>query len=122
MRRVSAPAWTFGVNQVLDPYPGTIQAPTTPPPGTRYVAAEIEIDNGSDQGLAFTPVELRVRDAAGMEYRGGSAVGTEATVAVRNLNPGERSRGWVWFTVAEDAELVEIAYVGPQPQFRIALD
>lgn len=121
-RRVSAPEWAFGVYEVLDPYLGTIQAPPNPPPDTRYVGADIEIDNGSDQPLSFSPAEIRVRDGTGLEFRGGSAIGSEPTVAVRNLNAGERSRGWVWFTVAADADLVEIAYVGPQPQFRLALD
>jgi len=120
-RRVSAPAWTFGVLQVQDPYPGTIQVPQTAPPGTRYVAAEVEIDNASDQPLAFTPAEIRVRDAAGTDYRGGSALGTEPSINPRNLNGGERSRGWVWFTVAANATVVELVYLGPQPQFRVSL-
>jgi hypothetical protein len=120
-RRVSAPAWTFGVLQVQDPYPGTIQVPSSAPAGTRYVAAEVEIDNGSDQPLAFTPAEIRLRDEAGTEYRGGSALGTEPSINPRNLNAGERSRGWVWFTVAANATAVELVYVGPQPQFRVRL-
>lgn len=120
-RQVPAPAWTFGVLQVQDPYAGTIQVPQTPPAGTRYVAAEVEIDNGSDQSLAFTPAEIRLRDGAGVEYRGGSALGKEPSINQRNLNGGERSRGWVWFTVAADATAVELAYVGPQPEFRVPL-
>jgi hypothetical protein len=120
-QEIAAPDWIFGVVQFLDPYAGTIQVPQTPPAGTRYVAAEVEIDNDSDQPLAFTPAEIRLRDTNGVEYRGGSALGTEPSINQRNLNGGERSRGWVWFTIAADAKPVELVYVGPQPQFRVIL-
>jgi len=118
---VSAPSWTFGLIDLQDPYAGTIQVPQTAPAGTRFVAAEVEIDNASDQPLAFTPAEIRLRDDNGTDYRGGSALGTEPSINQRNLNGGERSRGWVWFTLPTDARLIEIVYVGPQPQFRIPL-
>lgn len=118
---VAAPNWTFGLLNVQDPYEGTIQMPQTAPAGTRYVAAEVEIDNASDQPLAFTPAEIRMRDDSGTDYRGGSALGTEPSINQRNLNGGERSRGWVWFTIPTGTRLVEIVYVGPQPQFRLSL-
>jgi hypothetical protein len=121
VQRVSAPAWTFGVVQVQDPYPGTMQFPQTPLPGTRYVAAEVEIDNASNLPLAFTPAEVRLRDEAGTDYRGGSALGTEPSISPRNLNGGERSRGWVWFTIPANTRPVQLVYVGPQPEFRINL-
>jgi hypothetical protein len=40
----------------------------------------------------------------------------------RNLNGGERSRGWVWFTVAAEARITSLVYIAPAPQFRIALE
>jgi hypothetical protein len=115
------PAWLFVVHLAHDPYAGTIQVPQELPDGTRPVAVEVEIVNDSDQALAFTPIDVRLRDAAGIDYRGGGAIGTEPTINPRNLNPGERSRGWVWFIVPEDAVPVEIVYVAPQPQFRVPL-
>jgi hypothetical protein len=115
------PDWQFVAHTVQDPYAGTMQAPATAPAGTRYVAAEVEVINNSDQALNFTPVDVRMRDAAGVDYRGGGAIGTEPMIGVRNLNPGERSRGWVWFTVPVDSDLVELVYEAPAPQFRIAL-
>lgn len=120
-QRATAPEWAFGIISVQDPYTGTIQVPQTAPAGTRYVGAEVEIDNSSDQPLAFTPAEIRMRDETGTDFRGGSALGTEPSINQRNLNGGERSRGWVWFTIPTETKLVEIVYVGPQPQFRIAL-
>ena len=115
------PAWTFTLHALQDPYAGAMQAPVEAQPGTRYVAAEVELRNDSDQALNFTPIDIRIRDAAGVEYRGGGAIGAEPMINPRNLNPGELSRGWVWFTLPEGASAIELVYVGPQPQFRIPL-
>jgi hypothetical protein len=117
-----APNWTFVVHNVEDPYSGDIQVPQEQPPGMRFVAAEVEVINASDQSLAFTPIDIRLRTLDGIEYRGGSAIGTDPTINPRNLNPGERSRGWVLFTIPEVGVAVELAYLAPQPQFRIALE
>ncbi len=116
-----APNWTFSVFRFQDPYAGAIQVPQEQPPGMRFTGAEVEIVNGSDQGLAFTPIDLRLRTLDGIEYRGGSAIGTDPTINPRNLNPGERSRGWVLFTVPAESEADELVYLAPQSQFRIAL-
>ncbi len=115
------PRWTFAVYVFQDPYPGEIQVPQDTPPGTRYVAAEVRIDNASDQPLNFTPADIRVRDTTGVEYRGGTALGTEPAISPRNMNVSERSRGWVWFTVAAEADLVGLVYAAPQPQLRVDL-
>jgi hypothetical protein len=119
--RVAAPSWFFVVHGIQDPYTGQMQVPQAIPLGMRYAAAEVEIVNDADQSLSFTPLDIRLRDDAGVEYRGGSAIGGEPMINPRNLNPGERSRGWVWFTLPEASNVVEIAYVGPQPQFRVPL-
>jgi hypothetical protein len=116
-----APEWTFVVHTVQDPYSGDIQVPQEQPPGMRFVAADVEVVNASDQSLAFTPIDIRLRTLDGVEYRGGSAIGTDPTINPRNLNPGERSRGWVLFTLPEESVAVELVYLAPQPQFRIVL-
>ena len=120
--QAEAPAWSFTLYVFEDPYQGEIQQPASPPAGTRYVAAEVAVDNASTQPLSFSPADIRLRDAAGTEYRGGSAVGTEPFLSVRNLNGGERSRGWVWFIVPDGAQIVGVAYYGPPPVFAIALE
>jgi len=120
-RTADAPNWSFVLHTYQDDYSGDIQAPQERPAGMRFAAAEVEIINDSQQPLAFTPIDIRLRSADGVEYRGGSAIGMEPTVNPRNLNPGERSRGWVWFTVPEGATASEIVYFAPQPQFRITL-
>ncbi len=118
---VEAPAWMFILHEIHDPYEGEIQAPPETPPGTRYVATHVEIVNDSDQALSVTPLDVRLRDEAGIEYRGGGAIGTEPSINPRSLNPGELSRGWVWFNVPADVRLVEVVYVAPAPQFRVPL-
>jgi len=120
-RTAGAPNWSFVLHAFQDDYSGDIQAPQERPAGMRFAAADVEIINDSEQPLAFTPIDIRLRSADGVEYRGGSAIGMEPTVNPRNLNPGERSRGWVWFTVPEGATASEIVYFAPQPQFRITL-
>jgi hypothetical protein len=121
MERVAAPSWFFIVHLIQDPYSGQMQVPQAIPAGMRYAAAEVEIVNEANQSLNFTPLDIRLRDDAGIEHRGGSAIGGEPMINPRNLNPGERSRGWVWFTLPEATSVVEIAYVGPPPQFRVPL-
>lgn len=116
-----APAWTFAAHTIQNPYTGTMQVPAEAPAGSRVVAVEVEVTNDADQALNFTPVDIRLRDDAGQEFRGGAAIGTEPMISPRNLNPGERSRGWVWFIVPEATVPVELVYVAPPPQFRIAL-
>jgi hypothetical protein len=118
---IGAPAWSFALHVVQDPYAGQMQVPQAPPAGTRYVAAEVEVINDSNQALNFTPVEIRLRDQAGVDYRGGGAIGAEPMIGPRNLNPGERSRGWVWFIVPVAARAVEIVYLAPAPQYRVPL-
>ena len=117
----TAPEWTVSVAALQDPYAGQIQAPENPPAGVRFIAAEIVIDNASDQALNFTPADIRLVDGTGIEYRGGAAAGTEPFLGVRNLNGGDRSRGWVWFMVPENAGIAELIYVAPTPLFRIPL-
>lgn len=116
-----APAWSFAAHTVQDPYAGTMQVPAQIPAGTRVIAIEIEVTNDATQALDFTPIDVRLRDDTGQEFRGGAAIGTEPMISPRNLNPGERSRGWTWFIVPEATVPVEVVYVAPQPQFRVPL-
>jgi hypothetical protein len=117
--RIGMPAWWLTVETFQDPYAGVVQQPAQPPPGTRYLATEVVIENASNQGLNFTPADVRLRDATGQEFRGGTAVGTEPFIAPRNLNGGERSRGWIWFTAPAGAQIVEIVYVAPPAELRV---
>lgn len=119
--RVTSPQWVFELHEVQDPYAGTMQIPAEVPAGQRVLAIEVEVSNDSEQPLDFTPLDVRLRDAAGVEHRGGAAIGAEPTINPRNLNPGERSRGWVWYVVPEATEPAEVVYVAPPAQFRVSL-
>ena len=119
---VSGPTWNFILFTFQDPFTGQVTRPETPPPGTRYVAADVAIDNASDQSLNFwTLGAVRLRDSAGVEYEAGSTVGTEPRLSTQNLAGGERARGWVWFTVPADARLTTLVFIGPAPEFRFSL-
>jgi hypothetical protein len=117
-----APAWSFTLIVFLDPYEGEIQDPVEVDAGSRVVGAQVAVDNGSDQALNFFIGDIRLRDTAGMEFRAGTARGAEPRIGSRNLLPGERSRGWTWFLVPTDSELVQLTYIAPAPEFRIDLD
>ncbi|HEU0114035.1 MAG TPA: DUF4352 domain-containing protein, partial [Thermomicrobiales bacterium] len=120
--RADAPRWTFTVLLYQDPYAGKLSRPTEPEPGTRYIFAEVVIDNGSDQPLDFAISDVRLVDVQGVEYPASSSVlGSEPKLTGQNLPDGERTRGAVWFAVPTDARFNEIKFNGPSPRFVVPL-
>ncbi|HEX5497695.1 MAG TPA: DUF4352 domain-containing protein [Thermomicrobiales bacterium] len=120
--RADAPRWTFTVLSYHDPYAGHLEKPSEPAPGTRYIAAEVIIDNGSDQPLQFGISDVRLVDDQGVEYPGTSSVqGSEPQLTGQNLPGGERTRGTVWFAVPTDARFSELKFNGPSPRFVVPL-
>jgi hypothetical protein len=116
------PHWVFSVLAFQDPYEGVLTRPTEPEPGMRYIAAEVRIENQSDQPLEFAASDIRLRDEQGTEYASSSAVvGAEPKLTGQNLPDGERTRGWVWFSVPEDAVVTELRMIAPSPQLRVQL-
>lgn len=119
--RVSPPDWSFTVYAFRDPYDLPEGSTLVVPPDTHYVAAEVEIDNASDQPLAFGTGQVRLRATGGGEYLPGRAAGPEPTINARLLSPGEQARGWVWFNVPDGAELTELVYIAQNPEFSLPL-
>ena len=116
------PHWVFTVQVFQDPYAGILTRPAEPEPGIRYIAAEVVIENQSDQPLDFTASDVRIRDEQGIEYVANSAViGEEPKLVSQNLPDGERTRGWVWFTVPEGTAITEVRFVPAPPQLRVRL-
>jgi hypothetical protein len=116
------PHWVFTVQVFQDPYAGVLTRPAEPEPGIRYVAAEVVIENQSDQPLEFAASDVRLRDEQGIEYASNSAVvGEEPKLVSQNLPDGERTRGWVWFTVPEGTAITELRFVPAPPQLRVRL-
>jgi hypothetical protein len=120
--RTEAPRWAFAVLTFQDPYAGQVTRPEEPELGTRYVAAEVVIENPSDQPLEFTVSAVRLRDEAGVEYPATSTVvAAEPKLVGQNLPGGERTRGWVWFVVPQSAVITELKLIAPAPQLRVRL-
>lgn len=121
VEEANTPSWRFIVYTFEDPYRGTVLQPESPKDGTRYVGAEVSIRNESDAALNFSPSAIRLRDTNGVEYPSGGVIGSDPRILDINLIPGERASGWVWFSVPEDAELVELTYVAPSPRLTVPL-
>jgi uncharacterized protein DUF4352 len=116
------PRWVFTVLVWQDPYAGELTRPAEPEPGVRYIGAEVLIENQSDQPMEFAPTDVRLRDEQGVEYPSSSAVvGAEPKLTGQNLPDGERTRGWVWFSVPENTNVTEMRFLAPQPLLRIQL-
>jgi hypothetical protein len=116
------PRWIFRVLVLQDPYAGVHTPPAEPEPGVRYIAAEVRIENQSDQPLEFAASDVRLRDEQGVEYTSDSTVsGEEPKLTGQNLPDGERTRGWVWFSVPEIAVITEMRFLAPPPQLRVQL-
>jgi Domain of unknown function (DUF4352) len=116
------PNWVFRVQVFQDPYAGVLTRPAEPEPGIRYLAAEVVIENQSDQPLDFMTSDVRLRDEQGVEYGANSAViGEEPRLVSQNLPDGERTRGWVWFAVPQGAVIAEVRFLPAPPQLRVRL-
>jgi hypothetical protein len=114
------PRWVFTVLVWQDPYAGELTRPAEPEPGVRYIGAEVRIENQSDQPMEFASTDVRLRDEQGVEYPSSSAVvGAEPKLTGQNLPDGERTRGWVWFSVPENTVITEMRFQAPQPLLRV---
>ncbi len=47
--------------------------------------------------------------------------GSEPKLVAQNLPDGERTRGWVWYSIPTDAKVAEVRFYGPRPVFRVKL-
>ena len=116
------PDWRFSVVTYQNPYTGTLTKPEVVPDGIIAVACEVTLANNSPQPLEFPVADVRLRDIDGIEYRGGTYLGTEPRLVSQNLPEGERTRGWVWFGIPETTEPASIVFIAPTPVLRIRLD
>jgi hypothetical protein len=115
------PEWRFVVLEVQDPYTGTLTRPDGLAASTRVVALHVILSNESDQPLEFTVTDFRLRDSQGSEYRAGEYLGTEPRIVSQNLPDGERTRGWVWFGIPEDAQVASLVFIAPPPVLQVPL-
>jgi hypothetical protein len=115
------PQWRFVVHSVQDPYTGELHQPDEPEEGVRYIGADIEIRNESQQPLNVSPTVVRSLDIEGRQYPSGEVQGAEVALVHVNLLPGEVSRGWVWFGVPDAAQITGMVYVAPAPRLHVPL-
>ena len=118
---VTAPPWVFIVYVLQDPYTGTVLRPAEPMAGMRYIGAEVEVRNDSQDPLNVTSSSVRIRDTDGYEYIPGTVAGSEPLLANLNLGTSERIRGWIWFAVPEASVLDDIAFLAPSPRLTLPL-
>lgn len=123
--RIDSPGWVLNLLAFQDPYPGAVRAPASPfpnMPAIRYVAIEVLFENVSDQVLDVRTTDIRVHDAEGFEYAPAPGVsGAETKLQSQSVSPGDRARGWVWFTVPATAVLLEIRVDAPQVELRLPI-
>jgi hypothetical protein len=119
--QTDAPAWSFALRSLTDPYTGKLQFPAEIASTSRVIQAEVIIINASDQPLDFAASNVHLLDSEGVEYAAGSAQGTDPKLVSQTLPDGERSRGHVWFIVPNSAELAEIKFYAPAPQLRVRI-
>ncbi|MER3436606.1 MAG: hypothetical protein C4346_02720 [Chloroflexota bacterium] len=117
----SAPEWSFTVVSLEDPYTGRITRPAEPDPDARFVAVQVIINNASDSPLDFQVSDIRVRDTDDVEYQAGDAIGSEPRLVSQNLPDKERTRGWVWFQIPNEARVREVRFYAPRPVFRVQI-
>lgn len=120
-----SPGWVLGLLSYQDPYTGAVRAPASPfpdMPATRFVAVEVLFENVSGQTLELRPTGIRLHDMDGFEYAPGTGVsGTEPKLQSQSVSPGDRARGWLWFTVPAAAILVEFRFDAPEVELRLPI-
>lgn len=116
-----APEWSFTVVSIEDPYTGRITRPAEPDPDARFVAVQVIITNASESPLDFQVSDVRLRDTDDVEYQAGDAIGSEPRLVSQNLPDKERTRGWVWFQIPNEARVREVRFYAPRPVFRVQI-
>jgi len=93
-----------------------VEDPTTPgvfyeaKEGYKLVAVEIVVGNVSGETLSVNPLDAILVDSSGFVYQPELA-GRDGQIATVDLNAGEKAKGWVAFSIPEDATPVSIKYV-----------
>jgi hypothetical protein len=101
------------VERVVDPWTDET-GEVTPAPGHRFVALELVVEGTSHDEVAYgyvDPYYFKLTDSEGFAY---PAVyeGAKPILSGVDLEPGEKTRGWVTFQVAEGASIASVSYAG----------
>lgn len=110
------PNWSIAVHAYQNPYQGTISTPKELDPTKRYIGAEVEVINDSNRPLAVSASQFRLRGNDSINYPSGGFSGKDPRITDLNTLPGERQRGWVYFAVPTDVEIIQMVYTPSAPQ------
>ena len=80
-----------------------------PKVGYKLVAVDIAIGNESGEYLSVNPLDARLVDSNGYVYTP-ELGGRDDQIATIDIGPGEKTRGWVAFTIQENASPYIIKY------------
>ena len=99
------------VLEVADPWTPE-DGSDAPPDGRRFVAIEllIEVDASEELPHYVYSYDYQLKDAENFVYApvGYGEVQAQPTLPDVDLEPGEKTQGWVTFEVAEDSDLVSL--------------
>ena len=113
------PEVTLTVYRYEDPYQGNLISPEEPDPARRYIGIDIGVKNFSSFPVQLPTSSIRLRDELGQEYQPGGATGDDLRLNGRTLAALDQARGWVWFSVPADAQIVQIVYIPSTLEIRI---
>ena len=100
------------VEQVVDPWTGDVER--IPSPGHHYVAIEVVVEGTEEDELGYGYTEayyFKLTDTEDFAY---PAVyeGAKPMLAGVDLDPGEKTRGWITFEVADGSDIATLSYFG----------
>jgi hypothetical protein len=112
MPRLGQPVTAYGYSltatEVTDPArPGMLNPPSI---GRRVIAVRVTVENVSDKAVKINLLGFKVADSNGNHYSASSAAITDS-LAVADLNPGQKTEGRVGFSVPRDATIVSVIYM-----------
>ncbi len=106
---------TITVTDIQDPFEEYSEF-SEPEEGTRFVMAQIEIENTGERPFEFSEYDVYVRDTLGRTY-GSTFISPEEgfeednpPLEGSNMGSGDTISGALYFVVFEDAELSDILY------------
>lgn len=105
---VEQDGYSFVAVTVEDPAtPGDLYTPEEE--NTKVVAVEVIVGNVSGERITVNPLNATLVDTEGFTYQPALA-GREGQIALVDLEPGERVKGWIAFEVSESSEPSTIKY------------
>lgn len=79
--------------------------------GKRLVGVEVAVDNNSSGNVAVNPLNATLIDDQGLAHAAELAAAAELDqIATLTIYPGEKARGWIFFSVEEGSSPAKLRY------------